>query len=55
MHLIDTAVGHLGSSAIVGGSIPHAMGAAFASVIQQKEFGGCFIFWGRGQRAGSIL
>lgn len=37
MHLIDTAVGHLGSSAIVGGSIPHAMGAAFASVIQQKN------------------
>ncbi len=31
MHLIDTAVGHLGSSSIVGGSIPHAVGAAFTS------------------------
>lgn len=31
MHLIDTSVGHLGSSAIVGGGIPHAVGAAFAS------------------------
>ncbi len=31
MHLIDTSVGHLGSSSIVGGGIPHAVGAAFAS------------------------
>jgi len=30
MHLIDTSIGHWGSSAIVGGSIPHAVGAAFA-------------------------
>lgn len=36
MHLIDTAVGHLGSSAIVGGSIPHAVGAALAFVMQNK-------------------
>ncbi|MFA5088133.1 MAG: thiamine pyrophosphate-dependent dehydrogenase E1 component subunit alpha [Candidatus Omnitrophota bacterium] len=38
MHLIDTSVGHLGSSAIVGGSIPHAVGAALASVLLKKDF-----------------
>jgi TPP-dependent pyruvate/acetoin dehydrogenase alpha subunit len=37
MHLIDTSVGHYGSSAIVGGSIPHAVGAAFAAVLQKKD------------------
>ena len=36
MHLIDTSVGHLGSSAIVGGSISHAVGAALAFVMQDK-------------------
>jgi len=34
MHLIDVSIGHLGSSSMVGGSIPHAVGAAFA--IQYK-------------------
>jgi acetoin:2,6-dichlorophenolindophenol oxidoreductase subunit alpha len=37
MHLIDTRVGHFGSSAIVGGSIPHAVGAAYAAVMQKKN------------------
>jgi len=37
MHLIDKSVGHLGSSAIVGGGIPHAVGAAFASKMQGKD------------------
>jgi pyruvate dehydrogenase E1 component alpha subunit len=37
MHLIDTAVGHLGSSSIVGGSIPHAVGAAFSIKYQKKD------------------
>ena len=37
MHLIDTSVGHLGSSAIVGGSISHAVGAALAFVMQNKN------------------
>ncbi|MCK5580163.1 MAG: thiamine pyrophosphate-dependent dehydrogenase E1 component subunit alpha [Candidatus Omnitrophica bacterium] len=37
MHLIDTSVGHMGSSSIVGGSIPHAVGAALASVMQNKN------------------
>ncbi len=36
MHLIDTAVGHFGSSAIVGGGIPHAVGAALAFKMQKK-------------------
>ena len=37
MHLIDTSVGHLGSSSIVGGGISHAMGAAFAARMQGKD------------------
>lgn len=36
MHLIDPSVGHFGSSAIVGGSIPHSLGAAYASFMQNK-------------------
>ncbi|MFA5261517.1 MAG: thiamine pyrophosphate-dependent dehydrogenase E1 component subunit alpha [Candidatus Omnitrophota bacterium] len=36
MHLIDTSVGHFGSSAIVGGSIPHAVGAALAFMMQNR-------------------
>ena len=38
MHLIDTRVNHPGSSAIVGGSISHAVGAALASVMLKKNF-----------------
>ncbi|MCK4349106.1 MAG: thiamine pyrophosphate-dependent dehydrogenase E1 component subunit alpha [Thermoplasmatales archaeon] len=37
MHLIDTSVGHMGSSAIVSGSIPLAVGAAFAFRRQNKN------------------
>ncbi|MBU4334027.1 MAG: thiamine pyrophosphate-dependent dehydrogenase E1 component subunit alpha, partial [Candidatus Omnitrophica bacterium] len=37
MHVIDTSVGHYGSSAIVGGSIPHAVGAALAFKMQKKD------------------
>ncbi|MDP8212385.1 MAG: thiamine pyrophosphate-dependent dehydrogenase E1 component subunit alpha [Candidatus Zapsychrus exili] len=37
MHLIDTSVGHYGSSAIVAGSIPHAVGSAMAFVMQKKD------------------
>ncbi|MBF0385966.1 MAG: thiamine pyrophosphate-dependent dehydrogenase E1 component subunit alpha, partial [Candidatus Omnitrophica bacterium] len=37
MHLIDTSVGHLGSSAIVGGAISHAVGAALAYKLQKKD------------------
>ncbi|MBN2138008.1 MAG: thiamine pyrophosphate-dependent dehydrogenase E1 component subunit alpha [Sedimentisphaerales bacterium] len=34
MHLVDTSVGLLGSSSIVGGGIPLAVGAALASVLR---------------------
>jgi len=37
MHLIDTSVGHLGSSSIVAGAIPHAVGAALAYKLQKKD------------------
>ncbi|MEW6101516.1 MAG: thiamine pyrophosphate-dependent dehydrogenase E1 component subunit alpha [Candidatus Omnitrophota bacterium] len=37
MHLIDERVGLLGASAIVGGSIPIAVGAALGSVFQKKK------------------
>ncbi len=34
MHLVDSSVGFMGSSSIVGGSIPIATGAALSSVLQ---------------------
>ncbi len=34
MHLVDTSVGFMGSSSIVGGSIPIATGAALSSILQ---------------------
>lgn len=37
MHLIDTSVGFMGSSSIVGGSIPIATGAALSSVLQRDD------------------
>lgn len=37
MHLIDTSVGHYGSSAIVSGSIPIAVGAAFAFQMRKRN------------------
>lgn len=37
MHLIDPQVGHMGSSAIVGGSIPIAVGAALGFQKQNKN------------------
>lgn len=37
MHLVDTAVGLLGSSSIVGGAIPIATGAALASVLKKDN------------------
>lgn len=37
MHLIDTTVGHMGSSAIVSGSIPIATGAGWAFQLQNKK------------------
>ena len=37
MHLIDTSVGFMGSSSIVGGSIPIATGAALSSVLHKDK------------------
>lgn len=37
MHLIDTSVGLLGTSSIVGGCIPIATGAALGSVLKKKN------------------
>lgn len=37
MHLIDPSVGHMGSSAIVSGSIPIAAGAGWAFQLQKKN------------------
>ena len=37
MHLVDTTVGHMGSSAIVSGSIPIAAGAGWAFQLQKKN------------------
>ncbi len=37
MHLIDPSVGLLGSSSIVSGSIPHAVGAAFAIRMRKEK------------------
>jgi len=37
MHLIDTSVGFMGSSSIVGGSIPIATGAALTSVLRKEK------------------
>jgi pyruvate dehydrogenase E1 component alpha subunit len=37
MHLVDTGVGHMGSSSIVGGGIPIGTGFAFASRMQKEN------------------
>jgi TPP-dependent pyruvate/acetoin dehydrogenase alpha subunit len=37
MHLIDTNIGHMGSSSIVSGSIPIAVGASLAFKMQNKN------------------
>jgi len=37
MHLVDTSVGLLGTSSIVGGCVPIATGAALGSVLQKKN------------------
>ena len=37
MHLVDPAIGYLGSSAIVAGTIPLAVGTALSSTIQKND------------------
>ncbi len=40
MHINDLSIGMLGANGIVGGGIPHAVGAAFASVYKGQRLGG---------------
>ena len=54
MHLIDTSVGLLGSSAIVGGGIPVATGAALSSYIKNDNKV-TVVFFGDGASEEGIL
>lgn len=54
MHLIDASVGHMGSSAIVGGSIPIAVGAALGFKKQNKK-NVSVAFFGDGASDGGVL
>lgn len=47
MHLIDTSVGHMGSSSIVGGTVPIAVGAALA-LKKKKKTNVVAVFFGDG-------
>tara|TARA_B100002049_G_scaffold85817_1_gene63338 strand:+ start:1114 stop:2052 length:939 start_codon:yes stop_codon:yes gene_type:complete len=47
MHLIDKSVGFMGSTAIVGNTIPVAVGSALAMKIQEKKLISC-VFFGDG-------
>ena len=47
MHLIDKSVGFMGSTAIVGNTIPVAVGSALAMKIQEKKSISC-VFFGDG-------
>jgi len=44
MHLIDQRAGFMGSTAIVGGTVPLAVGAAWAARLQSKDFLGVAFF-----------
>ena len=48
MHLIDLSVNFLGSTAIVGGTIPVAVGTAFGSKLQGKDDRVTVVFFGDG-------
>lgn len=48
MHLIDLSVNFLGSTAIVGGTIPVAVGTAFGSKLQGKDDKVTVVFFGDG-------
>lgn len=48
MHLIDLSVNFLGSTAIVGGTIPVAVGTAFGSKLQGKDDTVTVVFFGDG-------
>jgi len=54
MHLVDTSVGLMGSSSIVGGGIPIAVGAALASVLQ-RDGRVTVVFFGDGASEEGVL
>lgn len=54
MHLIDTSVGLFGSSSIVGGSVPIAVGAALGSLLK-KEKRVSVVFFGDGAVEEGVL
>jgi len=54
MHLVDTAIGHLGSSAIVGGGIPIGTGHALAFALR-KEKRVSVVFLGDGAAEEGVL
>lgn len=45
MHLVDTSVGHMGSSSIVGGGIPIGTGLALASMMKGENRVSVVFFW----------
>lgn len=54
MHLVDTAVGHMGSSSIVGGGIPIGTGLAL-SIHMKKEERVSVVFFGDGAADEGVL
>ena len=54
MHLVDTSVGHMGSSSIVGGSIPIGTGLAL-SIQMKKEDHVSVVFFGDGAADEGVL
>lgn len=54
MHLVDTAIGHQGSSAIVGGGIPIGTGQALAARMR-GEHRVCAVFFGDGAADQGVL
>lgn len=54
MHLVDTAVGHLGSSSIVGGCLPIGTGLALAAKMRKIDRL-CAVFFGDGAADEGVL
>jgi pyruvate dehydrogenase E1 component alpha subunit len=54
MHIADMALGHLGANAIVGGGIPHAVGAGLSYKLLKKE-SVALAFFGDGAMQQGIL
>jgi len=54
MHLIDTRIGHYGSSSIVGGGIPIATGMGLA-IKMQKRRDVSVVFFGDGAADEGVL